>query len=282
MDPAGLNGKAVSGLVGIELRGAIAEIRLNRPDKLNAINAGMLEELTLRLAEAEQDPEVRVVLLCGAGRAFSAGFDLESGPRPEGMSEAEHTRRELQRAFDLIMRVWDFPKPVIAAVHGYCLGSSCEIAAVCDLTIAADDCRFGVPEVRFGSGIVCLVLPWLIGLKHANELLLVGGQIDATRAAGMGLVNVVVPAGALLDRARELAAEIAANDALAVALTRRAIRRSFDMAGLRDALVAALETDVEIETTETPESREFNRILAERGPKAAIAWRASRIAGKTC
>jgi len=266
-------------LVIFERSGAVAEIRLNRPDKLNAINAEVLEALHHCLDEAERDERTRVLLLSGEGRAYSAGFDLEPGPRPDGVSEAEHTRRELQNAFDLILRIWDFPKPIVAAVHGYCLGSSFEIAAVCDLTVASEDCRFGVPEVRFGSGIVCLVLPWLIGLKHANELLLLGGQIDAGRAQSMGLVNYVVPADRLRQRATELAREIGTNDAYAVGMTRRAIRRSFDIAGMRDALLEALEVDVQIETTETPESREFNRILAADGPKAAIAWRAARVAG---
>lgn len=277
-----MTGMADTPLVTFERSGAIAEIRLNRPDKLNAISAEMLDDLHRCLDQAEQDGKTRALLLSGEGRAFSAGFDLEPGPRSEGVSEAEHTRRELQRAFDLILRIWDFPKPVVAAVHGYCLGSSFEIAAVCDLTVASEDCRFGVPEVRFGSGIVCLVLPWLTGLKHANELLLLGGQIDAARAESMGLVNLVVPANELRLRAADLAREIGSNDAYAVAMTRRAIRRSFDIAGLRDALVEALEIDVTIETTETPESREFNRILAAEGPKAAIAWRAARTTGDQC
>jgi len=98
----------------------------------------------------------------------------------------------------------------------------------------------------------------------------------------MGLVNAVVPAADVRERAAELAQEIATNDAFAVAMTRRAIRRSFDIAGMRNALAEALDIDVQIETTETPESREFNRILAEQGPKAALAWRASLTAGKQC
>jgi enoyl-CoA hydratase len=264
--------------IELEKRGPVAEIRLNRPDKLNAVNATMLEEMTAALDDIEDDDEVRVIVLSGNGRAFSSGFDLSMGDREANISEHDFIRRELERDFDLIMRFWDCPKPTIAAVHGYCLGSSMEISAVCDITIAADDCKFGAPEVRFGSGIVCLILPWIIGLKNAKELLLQGGtNIDAARAEAMGLVNRVVAAEALLQEARNLAGEIALNDPLAVRLTKKAINDSLETAGMRDALRAALETDIEIETTETPESRAFNEILKSRGPKAALAWRAAQL-----
>ncbi len=264
--------------IEFEKRGPVAEIRLNRPDKLNAVNATMLEELTAAMDDAEGDDEVRVIILSGNGRAFSSGFDLSMGDREPGISEHDFIRRELQRDFDLIMRFWDCPKPTIAAVHGYCLGSSMEISAVCDITIAAEDCQFGAPEVRFGSGIVCLILPWIIGLKNAKELLFLGAtDIDASRAQAIGLVNRVVAAADLLQEARRLAGEIALNDPLAIRLTKKAINHSLETAGLRDALRAALETDIEIETTETPESQAFNEILESRGPRAALAWRAAQL-----
>src|SRR5690606_7945012 len=138
------------------------------------------------LDSIERREDVRAILLDGNGRAFSAGFDIESAAPA---SRGDDLRRELERDFEVIMRFWDCPKPIVAAVHGYCLGSSMEIAALCDVTIAADDSRFGAPEVRYGSGIVCLVLPWIIGYKNASELLLAGdSNIDAARAASIGLV----------------------------------------------------------------------------------------------
>jgi enoyl-CoA hydratase len=264
--------------VSYEKRGAVAILTLNRPHKLNAINSEMLAALGAALEVAEQDDDVRVLILNGAGRAFSAGFDLDMGKPAEGESDDEFIARELRKDFAAIMRFRDFPKPTIAAVHGYCLGSAMEIAAVCDITIAAEDCRFGAPEVRFGSGIVCMILPWIVGQKHAREMLLVGSdKIDAERAASIGLVNRVVAGDMLMAEAENLAREISLNDPLAVRLTKKALNSGADAAGLEQALHEALQIDIEIETTATPESAEFNRILGEDGPKAALAWRAAQL-----
>jgi enoyl-CoA hydratase len=263
--------------VDLEIRGSVARITLNWPDKLNAIDADMLDQLERALDSAEGMDEVRAILLDGNGRAFSAGFDIApSDPRP-GESRNDRVRRELLRDFEVIMRFWDCPKPTIAAVHGFCLGSAMEITAVCDATIAADDSRFGAPEVQYGSGIVCLVLPWIVGLKNATELLLTGSNdIGAGRAAAIGLVNRVVPAADLGREAMALARQIAANDALAVRLTKKAIHKSMETAGLRQALLDALELDIEIETTDTAESTAFNDILQKHGLKAALKWRAGQ------
>ena len=169
--------------VSYDKTGALASLELDRPEKLNAINGEMLAALGAALDDAEQDEEIRVLILGGKGRAFSAGFDLAMGMEEDGESRQDRLRREIRRDFDAIMRFWKFPKPVIAAVHGYCLGSAMEMAAVCDISIAAEDCRFGAPEVRFGSGIVCMILRWIIGQKNAREMLLAGSdRIDAERA----------------------------------------------------------------------------------------------------
>ncbi len=259
-----------------ERRGAVALLMLNRPDKLNAINVPVIEALDAALDAAEADDAVRAIVVAGAGRAFSAGFDLDMGVG-EGKPDPADVRRALENDFRIILRFWDSPKPTIAAVHGYCLGSALELAVACDLTIAAEDCRFGEPEVKFGSGIVALLLPWLAGPKAAKYLLLTGDdRATAAEMQAIGLVNRVVPAAALLDEALALAARIAANDTQAVRLTKQAINRSLDIGGMRQALLAALETDVVIETNETAESREFNEILKRDGAKAAIAWRAGR------
>jgi enoyl-CoA hydratase len=157
-----------------------------------------------------------------------------------------------------------------------------EITAVCDLTIAADDTRFGAPEVTYGSGIVCLILPWIIGFKHASELLLAGNNdITASRAASIGLINRVVPAAELRSEALVVARQVAANDALAVRLTKKAIHRSLETAGLRRALQDALDLDIRIETTDTPESTAFNDVLEKEGLKSALNWRARQAGDAT-
>jgi enoyl-CoA hydratase len=251
-------------------------LTLNRPDKLNAINAAMLAELTQALDAAEADDAVRVIVVAGAGKAFSAGFDLdmETGG---GAPDAAATRRALEHDFGLIMRFWDSPKITLAAVHRYCLGSAMELAVACDLTIASEDCLFGAPEVRFGSGIVALLLPWLAGPKQAKRMLLTGDdRISARDALAMGLVSDVVATDRLLDEAFAVAERIAGNDPLAVKLTKQAINRSLDIAGLRQALAHALEIDVLIESTDSPEKREFEAVLKRDGAKAALTWRARR------
>jgi enoyl-CoA hydratase len=258
--------------INYEVNGPLALIRLNRPDKLNAINVQMVEELNDAMDKAEDDPQIRVIILGGEGKAFSAGFDLDSGDGSENNPE-QALREELTREFNLIMRFLDSPKPTIAAVHGYCLGGGFEIALACDLTVAADECRFGEPEVRFGSGIVALLLPWVCGSKHARELLLTGANnITTGKAVDYGLVNRAVPGEDLLEESIRLGMQIARNDRLAVQLTKQAINRGYTIAGMREALLQGLETDIRIETTETDESRQFNDILKTRGTKAAMKW----------
>ena len=263
--------------LGFETRGPVAVLTLDRTEKLNAIDGPMIAALHAALDRAERDAAVRAVVLRGAGRAFSAGFDLGPGGAAR---DPVALRAELRRDFDVIMRFWDFPKPTVAAVHGYCLGSAMEMAVACDVTVAAEGCRFGAPEVRFGSGIVALILPWIIGPKQAKELLLGGDDaIPAERAQALGLVNRVVPAERCFDTALEVAQGIAANDALAVALTKQAINRSAEIMGMRQALLQALELDVLIEASETPESSAFDAVLAEQGVRAALAWRLAQRAG---
>ncbi|MEE8144493.1 MAG: enoyl-CoA hydratase-related protein [Kiloniellales bacterium] len=255
--------------------GAVAVITLDRPDKLNAITPQMTAALGRALDDIEDDDGVRAIVIEGAGRAFSAGFDLEAGE----WDSLESIRREMETDFDMILRFWDCPKPTVAALHGYCLGGALELALACDLAVAAEDTRLGEPEVRFGSGIVALLLPWITGPKQAKELLLTGNdRITAQRALEMGLVNRVVPEGQHRAAALELAREVAANDAAAVQLTKLAINRSYEVMGLRQALAQALELGIAAEASETEDSRTFNQILAKQGAKAALAWRAKQTA----
>jgi len=180
-------------VIRFEIDGPIAIITLDRPDKLNAINTQMIRELNLALDRAEGDPDVRVIVLRGEGKAFSAGFDLGGG-EAKSENRIEALRANLQHDFDIIMRFWDSPKTTISAVHKYCLGSALEMAVACDITVASEGCRFGEPEVKFGSGIVTMILPWLIGPKRAKELLLTGDdEVTAWRGRGPPPDRAMIP-----------------------------------------------------------------------------------------
>ena len=256
--------------------GPIGEITLNRPDKLNSITADMVRCLHAALDLAEADANVRVVCLKASGRAFSSGFDLSE---MEADASPERMRAVLQADFDIIMRFWNCPKPTLSAVQGYVLGGGFELAMACDVTLAASDAVFGEPEPKFGSGIVALLLPWLTGPKQAKEMLLFGNdRVSAEQAHAMGLINKVVGKETLAQESAGMARRCATLDATAVRLTKLAINRSYGAMGLDGALRQALELDVEIETTDTEESRTFKALLSQQGVKAAIAWREARFA----
>lgn len=254
----------------------VGRIILNRPGALNAINGRMMREATEALRALENDPSVRVIVLSAEGRAFSAGFDLKESAEKNYVTAAEW-RPVIEADFDFIMQFWDCRKPTIAAVQGYCLAGGMELALACDLTIAARDAVFGEPEVRFGSGIVAMLVPWIVGPKHAKDILLTGDdRIPAERAGAIGLVTEVVDEGQHVSRALKKAQQIATAAPLSIALTKRAINRTFDIRGMRSALLAAADIEVIIEASGGTERAEFNRIRKEQGLKEAIAWRDAR------
>lgn len=255
----------------------VGVVTLDRPEVLNALNMALMEQVTEAVQGFAAAADVRAIVLHGSGRAFSAGFDLkESAAR--NITGIEQWREVLEYDFKFLMQFWDCPKPTIAAVHGFCLAGAFEMALSCDVTVAAEGTRFGEPEVRFGSGMVALLLPWIAGPKAAKELLLTGNdKVDAARALQLGIVNHVVPAGQELAKAMEIARDMAAAAPRSVELTKRAINRSYEMANMRQALLAALDIDTLIEAGGGPERDEFNRIRREKGLKAAIEWRDARF-----
>ncbi len=254
----------------------IARIHLNRPKLLNAINGLMIKETTAALSAFEADSSVRVVVLSAEGRAFSAGFDLKESAESNHQT-ANDWRPAIESEFNFVMQFWDCKKPTIAAVHGFCLAGGLELALACDITVASRDAMFGEPEVRFGSGIVAMIVPWIVGPKHAKDILLTGyDRIPADRAAAIGLITEVVDEGRHLERAMEKAREIATAAPLSVELTKRAINRGFDIQGMRAALLAAVDAEIIIESSCGAERTEFNRIRKEQGLKEAIAWRDAR------
>jgi enoyl-CoA hydratase len=261
--------------------GAVRRLTLNRPDRLNALSTELVERLSEAVAGAAADPAVRVLVVRGAGRAFCAGYDLKEEAEhhaQHGTPDVAQWRAELAHDAGRMLELFDCPKPVIAQVHGYCLAGGCDLMMMCDLAIASDDAVFGEPEIRFGSGVVTMVMPWLIGARRSKELLLTGeDRISAPEALRIGLVNRVVPGDQLEEAVLELARTIAVLDPVAVSLTKRSINRSLEIAGFREALMANVDLDAVIEAAEVPERREFNRIREERGLRAAIAWRDARF-----
>lgn len=255
----------------------IGILTLNRPRVLNAINQRMVKELTQGLAALVGDPRVLAIVVHGEGRAFSAGFDMKESAERK-ITGVDQWRSLLEEDFKFIVQFWDCPKPTVAAVHGYCLAGAFELMLACDLTVATEGTRLGEPEVRFGSSIVALLLPWLTTPKLAKELLFTGtDRLDAGRAYEMGLVNRVVTAGSELESAVAMAEEIAAAAPLSVELVKRSVNRTYEIMGMRQALQGALDAAVLIEAQAGPERSEFNRIRQNQGLKAALAWRDARF-----
>jgi enoyl-CoA hydratase len=260
-----------------ERRDRIAQITLNRPAQANALNQTMLGELRAALDAAEGDADIRAIVVQGAGSAFSSGFDLKEQMerRPTGVAQWEPI---LRKDFETVMRFWHSPKPTIAAVRGACLAGAFELALACDLTIAADDAFFGEPELKFGAGIVVMLLPWLVGPKIAKEIIITGeDRLSAARAHALGIVNRVVPAAELEATVLKLARHLAAIDPDLVKRTKRAINRSFEARGMLDALEEALAIDLAIEGAGSADKIRFMEVARREGLKAALRWRDARF-----
>lgn len=183
----------------------------------------------------------------GAGTAFSASFDLKEqmGAAAQGVAQ---WRPILRKDFDVPMRFWHLSKPTIAVVRDPCLAGACELALACDVTIASDDAFFGEPELKFGAGIVVMILPWIVGPKLAKEIILMGqDRISASRAREIGMINRIVPADELDEAALTMARHMAAIDPVLMRETKRSINRAVEARGMLDALEAALALDMLIE-----------------------------------
>jgi len=266
--------------IRVDKVGRVARLTLARPERANALNAAMLGEIGEALDALEQDTDVRALIVTGAGAAFSSGFDLKEQMerRPSGV---EAWQPLLRKDFDTIMRFWHFPRPTIAAVRGPCLAGACELALACDMTIASEDAFFGEPELKFGAGIVAMILPWLVGPKVAKEIILLGeDRIPAARARELGIVNRVVPAEKLDETALAVANHIAAVDPGLVKETKRAINRAYEARNMLAALEEALAIDLAIEGAGSPDKVEFMEIARREGLRAALAWRDARFPGR--
>jgi enoyl-CoA hydratase/carnithine racemase len=241
----------------------IATITLNRPEVLNAIDSAMRTELPVAVRQAAADPDVRVILLQGAGeRAFCAGADITEFNAGRSLVE-ERASRCAPTWIDVLAEV---TKPVVAAIHGYCLGGGLEIALACDIRVAAADSVFGLPEVRLGivpGAGGTQRLPRTVGVGAALRLILTGDRIDAPEAHRLGLVSEIVEPDQLVTHATELAARIARGGPLALAYAKEAVRRGSELP-LADGL--RLEADLATLLVSTDDRREGANAFAERRP----------------
>jgi enoyl-CoA hydratase len=260
-----------------EVADGVALLTLNRPERLNAMNRAMLADIQTALDRVEEDDDIRVAVVTGAGKAFSSGFDLKEQMEasPQGVAQ---WRKVLDDDFAAITRFWWLSKPTIAAVRGHCLAGACELALACDITVSAEDAVFGEPELQFGAGIVAMLMPWMTGPKAAKELILTGeDKLPARRALELGLVNRVVPTGTEVEEALTIARRIAAMDPDLVMQTKLALNRTYEIMGMRQALQAALDIDLQIEGQGSPDKRRFMEIARSEGLRAAYAWRDARF-----
>jgi enoyl-CoA hydratase len=207
-----------------EVEGAVATVTMNRPRTANALNSALIDAIDEAFDRADEDDSVRVVILAGAGKHFSAGHDLKElvGPKPDGQGAHVDDWRKMRETpegklrheqvmyVDRCRRIHDFRKPTIAAVQGKCVAAGLMLACMCDLIVAADDASFSNPVLRMtGAGVELLVEPWELGIRKAKEFLLAAEELDAAEAWRLGLVNRVVARAELAERTKELAERIA-------------------------------------------------------------------------
>ena len=259
--------------IELEKDDAVAIIKLNRPEKLNSFSSQMVQELCTVLDELAVDDDIRAVILTGNGRAFSAGYDLTTPTDNAVRSVVHYKERGEREGHPFAMKVWNFPKPIIAAINGYCLAAACEIAMLCDISIAAEGSMIGEPEIRFSSASPTLIMPWIIPMKIAKELLYTGDLITAERAYEVGMVNHVVPADELMNASMKMARRISKIAPLATKVTKEGINKTYEIAGLVNALEYHNNLAHILDGTGTKELREFVEIARSRGLKDALAWR---------
>lgn len=248
-----------------ELAGEIATITLNRPDKRNAISTQMIQELVAAFGAAETSP-ARVVVLTGSGKAFCAGMDLE-GLRALAAQSAHQNLEDSRRMAAMFLRIYHFPKPVIAAVNGAAIAGGCGIATLADFTLAVPEAKFGYTEVKIGfiPALVSVFLRRQGGEKVARDLLLSGRIFDAAEALRLGLVTEIVPAESLTARAKEVAESLLAASPTSVARTKSLLLKAGE-GSLAKEIEEAIRENADIRATK--DFREgLSSYLEKRPPK---------------
>jgi enoyl-CoA hydratase len=220
----------------------VQRITLNRPEKRNPLSNELRTELFHALETGDQDPDIRVTVIRGAGSCFSAGYDLQSDSSqgqpfytPGGLG---NWPRHVVEGF---FHIWDLAKPVIAQVHGYCLAGGTELATACDLVYVAEDAKIGYPVVRTISPPDNQFYPWIVGLRRAMELMLTGDHMSGREAAECGFANRAFPEAELEEQVLRIAERVARTPIDLQQINKRAVHRQMDAMGIRAALRAGTE-----------------------------------------
>jgi methylglutaconyl-CoA hydratase len=247
----------------VDTAAGVRTLTLDRSERRNALNAGLIAELTGALADGAADPDTRVIVIRGAGPDFCAGADLESLRQIAESADPTANLADAQALGALLVVMRRHPKPVIAAVHGHALAGGAGLATACDLVIARDDAVFGYPEVHLGfvPAMVMALLRRIVGEKVAFELMVRGERIGAEEAAGLGLVNRVIPAAEWDAGVRSYVGELAARSASAVSLIKRLL---YGIDGLSFEEAIARGAEVNVLARMTPDTREGLRRFLER------------------
>lgn len=220
----------------------LKRITLNRPEKRNPLSNELRTELFHALETGDQDPEVRVMIIRGAGPCFSAGYDLQSNvAEDQPFYTAGGLANWPRHVVEGFFKIWDLAKPVIAQVHGYCLAGGTELATACDLVYVADDAKIGYPVVRSISPPDNQFYPWVVGLRRAMEMMLTGDHMSGTEAAESGFANRAFPEADLEDNVLRIAERVAMTPSDLQQINKRAVHRQMDAMGIRAGIRAGTE-----------------------------------------
>lgn len=262
-----------------EKNGGIAKVTMNRPEARNAQNARMIREMDAAFIDAEQDDEIKVVILAGAGSSFSSGHDLKVYAVEDGAFQrspnVEHKwLYERDIFFEKLLRTWRMKKPVIAQVQGYCLGAAFMVANMCDLIVAAEGAKFGDPVARMGAaGVEVFCHPWVLPPRIAKELLFTGAYLDAEQCFQYGMVNRVVPLAKLEEETMALAGRIANMPPFALAMVKNSVNRAMDMGGFYNSINAHFDTHILTHWTDETKTLLYSETREKQGVKAFVKER---------
>ncbi|MFQ6398743.1 enoyl-CoA hydratase-related protein [Nocardia sp. KC 131] len=253
----------------VEHRGPISWIVLDRPTKANALSNALLDDFSDALARLAHEGGP-VIGIRGRGRGFSAGYDIDQVGKVVSEPDPVADRERLARNVNRFLAIWDHPKPVITAVHGYCIAGATQMCVFADLTFVADDAKIGEPAIPLGGGYIAPIWAPLVGPKRAKEMaFVVGNTIDGSTAVEWGWANHALPEKELFTAVETFAAKIARTPSDVLRIKKLSINRSMEAMGVRTAAQSGAEMDALLHLS--PSVRQTRAWIADVGLKAAVA-----------